>query len=425
MRTRYALPLLLSISWVGDMNAQWVQVGTTANNIITCMQPFENKLYLGGNFTNINGSTSYFSATYNGTTFGNHTTLLGGTGFQAFTVHNGSLFGGGGLTQTGGGPIGVGVWNNGSWNGGYNVGNPVNVNALTSFNGNLIVGGAFETPGPRVAQHNGTSYSSMGAGFDGTVSDFAIYNGELYACGGMQNSGATPVGNIAKWTGTAWVNVGSGLSGGASDMEVYNGQLYVCGNFATAGGVTVANIARWNGSAWSALGTGIPTSLGQNVNCLLATPAGLLVGGRFTSAGGVPTGNVALWNGSSWEAAGTFTNEAGVNTMQIFDGDVYLSTYGIINGVATARLYRNGAVGLSETSFAPDVTAFPNPFTDVLRLSGDLSMVNSIAVLDVAGRSVPVLRNANDLDMTGLSTGVYHVVLQGDNGRRALRVVKE
>ncbi len=424
MRAAYTFPILLGALLGLNVNAQWTQVGSTANNIINCMQPFDNKLYLGGNFTNINGSSSYFSATYNGSTFGNHTTLLGGTGFQAYTVHNGTLFGGGGLAG-GGGPLGVGVWNGGSWGGGYDVGNPVNVNALTSFNGNLIVGGAFLTPGPRVAQHNGTTYSAMGAGFDGTVMDFAIYNGELYACGYMLNSGTTPLGNIAKWTGSAWVNVGTGLDGGAVDMEVYNGQLHVCGDFSTAGGVAAENIARWNGSAWSALGSGIPTSLGQSVNCMLATAGGLLVGGRFTSAGGVPTGNVALWNGSSWAAAGTFTNEAGVNTMSSYDGDIYLSTYGIINGVATGRLYRNGTVGVAEEAFAPGVAAYPNPCTGSLRLAGDLSSVDHLEVLDVTGRMVLSQRTTNELDLGALNTGAYHVVLVGEGGRRMLRVLKQ
>jgi hypothetical protein len=423
MRTSYAILLLAATVWGRHVNAQWTQVGSTANNIIACMLPFENKLYLGGNFTNINGSTSYFSATYNGSTFGNHTTLLAGIGFQAFAVHNGSLFGGGGLTQQFG-PIGVGVWNSGTWSGGYNIGNPVNVNALASFNGNLIVGGSFLDPALRVAQHNGTSYAVMGGGFDGTVTDFAIYNNELYACGYMENSGSTPLGNIAKWTGTAWVNVGTGLNGSASDMEVYNGQLYVCGTFSSAGGVAAQKIARWNGSAWSAVGSGIASGTGVTVNCMLATSAGLLVGGRFTNAGGVSTGNVALWNGTNWSAAGSFTDETSVSTMQSFNGYVYLSTYGIINSVATARLYRNGAVGVEEEAFAPDVTAFPNPCEDLLRLEGDLTMVKSMTVLDMMGRAVAVQRAANSVDLSALSPGLYHLVLMGDSGQRALQVMR-
>lgn len=408
-----------------DLQAQWTQVGNTANGLINTMLPYNNLLFLAGGFTNYNGTSSYRSATFNGTTFGYHGTILGGgTGIMDLVVHNGSLFAGGGFSQGASGPNGVGIWTGGSWGSGYNVGNPINVNALASFGGKLIVGGAFLTPGPRIAQHDGTSYAPMGSGFDGTVNDLKIYNNELYACGSMVNSGSTPLANIARWTGSAWVSVGTGLNGFVREMEVWNGSLYVIGSFTTAGGVPAASVARWDGSNWTAVGGGIPLAFGESVNTLLATSSGLLVGGRFSNAGGVPAGCVALWNGSTWSSAGSFTTSELVTALGIYQGQVYLATYETTN-TPTGRLYRTSSVGIGEQNFAADITAFPNPFSHTLRLGGDLTAIRSITMHDIAGRDVPVQRMANDLHTRSLAQGVYHLVLLGDNGRRTLRVVKE
>ena len=40
--------------------------------------------------------------------------------------------------------------------------------------------------------------------FQANVNDFEIHNGQLYAGGCFDSSGATPLSNVARWTGSAW-----------------------------------------------------------------------------------------------------------------------------------------------------------------------------------------------------------------------------
>lgn len=402
----------------GTVRAQWSQLGSTGNSIINVMEEHNGSLFFAGNFTQFNGTSSYFSMRYNGTAFTYYGTLVGGTGFMCLGVHDNVLYGGGGIMD--GSMIGVGVWSGSAWTAGpYYVNNTVNVNALQSFGGNLIVGGAFTDPFDRIAQHNGTSYAAMGAGFDGTVNDLAVYNGELYACGNITNSGSTAVGYIARWTGTAWVNVGSGLNGYASEMEVYAGSLYVIGSFTTAGGASAQHIARWNGTAWSALGSGIPYTLGGSVSSLKAIPSGLMVGGEFTDAGGTTVQNIALWDGTTFSDPGPLPVDERVIDIEYFQSKVFITTY--VGGVgAYSKIYTNSSVGVAEASPFDDLYIFPVPAIGELNIAGEVGSMARYRIMDAAGRCRQSGQAQTRLDLGGLSPGYY--VLELVNGAALRRV---
>ncbi len=71
----------------------------------------------------------------------------------------------------------------------------------------------------------------------------------VYAGGGF---------SIAKWNGTTWSTLGLGVDGSVYSLAVDGSDIYVVGTFNTIGGGTyVYNVAKWNGANWSGLGTGI------------------------------------------------------------------------------------------------------------------------------------------------------------------------
>ncbi|WP_299098863.1 T9SS type A sorting domain-containing protein [uncultured Winogradskyella sp.] len=83
---------------------------------------------------------------------------------------------------------------------------------------------------------------------------------------------------------------------------------------------------------------------------------------------------------------------------------------------------------LSVNSFnAAEFTAFPNPTNDNWNISSSVQM-NSIGVFNVLGRQVLTLApNANEtvIDATSLKTGIYFVKIEGENGSKTIKLIKE
>ncbi|MBK9536793.1 MAG: T9SS type A sorting domain-containing protein [Flavobacteriales bacterium] len=389
------------------MQAQWMQVGDSANSNINVMKEYNGTLYFGGNMTRFNGQQTYGSMTYNGTTFGYHSTLIGGNGFSCLEEYNGNLYGGGGMAQSG--LSGTVLWGGGSWQAGpIATNNVVNVNAMLAWNDQLIIGGGFTTPAPFIMQYNGTTSSVMGAGFDAGVLALATYDGDLYAAGSFTLSGSTVLDKIAKWNGSAWVNVGGGMNNNCSELVAYNGQLYASGSFTMAGSVSTSRIARWNGTTWSAVAGGITTALGGYVSTLQVTSAGLLVGGKGMNAGTVTDANVLLFNGTSWSAVpGIPTNET-VLDIEEYQGLVY--AVGYRGGLGPAgHVYKNSAVGFEELDAFPALLIYPNPTNDLLQLQGVPAGQVRYEVLDATGRMCMVGSLNNTVDVSALLPGAYQI----------------
>jgi len=87
--------------------------------------------------------------------------------------------------------------------------------------------------------------------------------------------------NIAMWNGTIWTNLGKGINGTVNALVSYNNLIIAGGSFDSAGGIPVNNIAAWNGTKWSALGNGI----NGTVYTLAVFDSNLYAGGDFSSPG--------------------------------------------------------------------------------------------------------------------------------------------
>ena len=58
----------------------------------------------------------------------------------------------------------------------------------------------------------------------------------LYMGGGFTTAGGNSANYVAKWNGSAWSALGSGLNGSVSALAVSGSDLYAGGGFTTAGG---------------------------------------------------------------------------------------------------------------------------------------------------------------------------------------------
>lgn len=166
----------------------------------------------------------------------------------------------------------------------------------------LVVAGSFVVGNQttRVATWDGSQWTPLGTGLNGTSTALVVHNGELVVAGDRK---------VHRWTGGAWQQFGAYAvttnTASVDAMVVWNGDLYVGGRFDTFAGFTANNVARWNGSTWSPLGAGVlssPTWVGAWVAALAVYQNVLYVGGAFATAGGVASANLAIWNGTTWVA---------------------------------------------------------------------------------------------------------------------------
>src|SRR5207245_1766726 len=98
-------------------------------------------------------------------------------------------------------------------------------------------------------------------------------------------AGSSAAINIAKWNGSSWTALGSGLNGSVAALAVSGSDVY-----AAEGGL----VAKWNGSTWSTLG-----SMDSLVLALAVSGSDLYAGGWFTREGASAANYIAKWNGST------------------------------------------------------------------------------------------------------------------------------
>jgi hypothetical protein len=154
----------------------------------------------------------------------------------------------------------------------------------------LVVGGVFNTvagvPANRVACFDGTSWQPMpGLLPSGFVNAMTVWNGDLIIGGSFTISGSGTSAPLARWTGTEWALLPP-VRALPRALAVWNGDLYLGGD----------GLLKLKDGTWHVVD---PTFL-AGVSALLTIPDGLAIGGtamRLSTQG--PRFRAAIWNGSS------------------------------------------------------------------------------------------------------------------------------
>jgi len=242
--------------------------------------------------------------------------------------------------------------------------------------GDLIVGGAFSTvdadsedatPGvsaQNVARWDGTAWSEVGAGLDGTVrvlrdegtiqayGDFtshaARYDGTAWQTLGsgtpepVQTVASGPNGPIAvsdllqEWNGNSWSYWGLGLNGRVNDIAIdpVTGAVYVAGDFHGPPGARQSpGIVRWDGTSWQPVGRGVKLQVSGAYPVGGASTAaardGILYVGKDqltvvqSDGSELAVNAVAQWDGTQWQSVGGGITTSGgfENVFGCLDGD--------------------------------------------------------------------------------------------------------
>ncbi|MBM4112495.1 MAG: hypothetical protein FJ253_03840, partial [Phycisphaerae bacterium] len=358
-------------------------------------------LHLAGSFLSAGGVAVNRIARWNGTAW---TALGAGTNgpvecmlvFDDGSGEGPALFVGGSFTSAGGVPTAnIARWNGTSWSA---LGAGVNgiVHALAIFDDGLgggpalVVGGAFTSAGggaaSRVAKWDGTSWTALGAGCDGTVRALAVLDdgagAALFVGGAFANAGGAPASRIATWDGASWSSLGDGVNGLVRALAVFDDgegdgpSLFVGGEFTSAGALAASRIARWNDGAWSELGSGMNSAVYSLAVVDDGTGGGpaLHAGGLFVIANGVVVSRIAKWTGATWSdlaagtdnavlamigfddgrgdgaalfAAGWFTNAGGVRALRVsrWNGSAWSALGTGLNGTVRAMAIFDDGLG--------------------------------------------------------------------------------
>jgi len=231
---------------------------------------------------------------------------------------NGTIFHAGTFSRAGSQIVGnIAAWREGEGWSSLGPGANGTVNAVSVDKaGNVFIGGAFSAVGGvsanNVAMWDGTRWSALQQGVNGAVATLTINpaNGNVIVGGTFQTAGGNvSARNIAQWNGSAWANLqdsdtgANGMNNEARSLHIdNNGLLYVGGNFDEAGGKTANRIATWDGTGWGTLGQGTSGF----VQSITSNADFVYIGGNFAQAGGQTMNRVARWNrgASEWQSLG-------------------------------------------------------------------------------------------------------------------------
>ncbi|HMQ78261.1 MAG TPA: T9SS type A sorting domain-containing protein, partial [Ignavibacteria bacterium] len=312
----------------------------------------------------------------------------------------------------------------------------------------LIAGGWFTSSGndiiSAVARWDGTKWTAMSTGMNGTVYAFCNYRGELYAAGNFNFASGIPAGGIAKWDGYKWNPVGTGVAGGEKtiySLAVYNDELYAGGSYIKMGDDFCYNIAKYNGISWRPIGAGADgafcnTSRGY-ISSMKVCNDELYIAGHFSKINGVIANKLARFNGANWCSV-----EYGVDlrprALEVFDNDLIINgDFYSASGVESNNIVRyspqRNLTGIENNNTPLGFKLeqnYPNPFNPKTKIGFSIANPGyvSLKIFDITGKQVAVLADKDmqagyynfDFDGQDLGSGVYIYRLEA-SGRDGIK----
>jgi hypothetical protein len=316
---------------------------------VRALAEYNTDLYAGGEFIDNGIITLNRIARWDGLEW---SAVADGFDNAVYALHeyDGELCAGGSFTTTGAVPVqGMGRWNGSSWSdvGGGVAGGfeETAVHALAVYDGDLIVGGDFDTAGgmsaPLMARWNGSIWSAMGteeAGMSGVVRTLAVFDGKLCAAGNLFWQGM--VRHVAMWNGFAWSSAGTHVSGDVYTLAVYGSDLYAGGEFSSVAGTPGEHLAAFDGGLWHSVGatpSGPPGWV--YVGAMAVHQDELYVGGEFQRIGAnSPMQNIAKWDGSAWDSLANGADDT-IDALTVYNSQLYAAgSFGSIGSAVAERI---------------------------------------------------------------------------------------
>ena len=132
--------------------------------------------------------------------------------------------------------------------------------------------------------------------------------------------------------------------------------------------------------------------------------------------------------------ANSFTWSTTENGSNIIVSPTVTTTYSVIgtdaNGCSNSSTITQSVslcTGIEQLENESIVSAFPNPFTDVLTIKHSFDN-SDIIIVDVLGKIVfekQLKTTETSIDLDHLTKGVYQLILKGNNNSRTLKIIKQ
>ncbi len=315
-----------------------------------------------------------------------------------------------------------------------------NIYDIIEYNGEIYACGEFDRVGTEeisgIMKWNGSNWEDVGGGLTDNIQNsppvlfphaMHVFNGDLYVAGNFRNAGGIEVNGIAKWNGTEWSAMANGFNGTVYSVSDFNGELYAGGSFTMSGNTELNRIAKWNGTDWESIGFGFIPNSAQDfifVHTLHLMDNKLFMGGGlkkilYEDNSEEICNGVVSFDGS---ILNTFNNGVPNNDIEailetddgipIFGGGVFGNGYvGMISGV-----------GLEEHG-PNNIYIYPNPVEDFLSISSPID-IESIMLYDSSGKVIGADISNNTVDITHLKSGFYILNILTEQSVESISFIK-
>jgi hypothetical protein len=350
------------------------------------------------------------------------------------------------------------------------------VYAIARYDNKLFIGGSFtmvdNVPANNIAYMENGVWKDAGCIY-GTVKDLVVYNGSLYACGDFDVCAALSDVNFAKWDGSIWTSMGS-LPGHINTLEVWNNKLVLGGDFSF--GNDHVNALMWDENGYHQFDNAIPNEVmdfqafkGQlYASCKFTTPAHTsellqkLSGNSWVVE---PTGILAMAQGTSlnslcvdndtFAVAGKFqsglivgtyaynyytllnTSPDGwpvvndeINKLAFYHGKVFMggkftqdmNTQAQLNSIA----YKESLYGTAVKSIDGNnnLHIYPNPTANTLNIDG-LKGNTGYNIYNMQGQKVKAGETQKQIDVQPLPAGNYMLQMSNNDGSTNAQFIKQ
>jgi uncharacterized delta-60 repeat protein len=351
----------------------------------------------------------------------------------------------------------------GTLDGTFNPGTGANGSVVTTSiqsDGKIVIGGFFTSYNGitrnRIARLNadGTLDATFnsGTGTTGGVSTISLQSdGKIIIGGAFTSFNGEARDRIARLNtdGTldATFNPGSGADSRVETISIQSdGKIIIGGQFTSYNGVQRNLIARLNADGaldgtFNPEGTGGLNDISSDFTNVYTTSiqsnGKIIIGGQFTSYNGVDRNGIARLNADG-TLDGTFNPGTGTNddvrTSSIqSDGKIIIGgDFTGYDGTGRNRIARiNVTAPLNTTVFEKNAVAiYPNPTNSKVFFDNSNYTFIEVAIYNHLGQEVAITSfnsniNNQEIDMSGLATGVYVLRLYNATNSQSIKIIKQ
>lgn len=260
-------------------------------------------------------------------------------------------------------------------------------------------------------------------------------NGVFYGAGYFYSNelGIDASHGVVRYDGNEWIHFGEADHIIADIALDTAGNVIVVGTFWNIDNVEAYHMAKWDGEIWQSID--VPAYY-QPEQVIVDGDNNIYIGGSKPGDSGFWDGFVIRWNGQYWEQLGQPFNYPTVDIAIDAVGNLYAagnfdnnSLYHIAQfseqvtpfpAYPPQVLVKDEDLELSE-----DILVFPNPSSGTINLESPENL-SEIIIFDVSGKeALKINKVTNEIDVSGLSPGIYFVHLKQKDKSTIVKIVVE